>query len=123
MLVQDYISWVIKINNYLAEFPPTIVGRNATKLPDKELLDLLEFRIPIKWQRQMQLQNFESTTRTLRDFQDFCECLESALDKTVTDETSKKTSEQDKGKKKCCRNNNDKEQIFFVPYAQHQTVP
>ena len=58
MPVQDYIAQVIEINNYLEEFPPTIVGRNATKLPDNELLDLLEFRIPIKWQQQMQVQNF-----------------------------------------------------------------
>ena len=41
MPVQDYIAQVIKINNYLAEFPPTIVGRNAVKVPDDKLLDLL----------------------------------------------------------------------------------
>ena len=32
--VQEYIARVIKINDYLKEFPPTIVGRNTTKLPD-----------------------------------------------------------------------------------------
>ena len=53
MRVQEYIARVIKINNYLKEFLPTIVGRNATKLPDDELLDLLECGIPIKWQRQI----------------------------------------------------------------------
>ena len=53
MWVQDYIACVIKINNYLEEFPPVIAGRNDTKLPDNKLLDLLDFRIPIKWQRQM----------------------------------------------------------------------
>ena len=50
MLVQDYIDHMININDYLKEFPPVIVGGNATKLPGNELLDLLEFRIPIKWQ-------------------------------------------------------------------------
>ena len=81
MPMQEYIAQVIKINDYLKEFLPTIVGRNATKLLEEELLDLLEFRIPIKWQRQMQVQNFGPTARTLQDFQDFCEHLESALDK------------------------------------------
>ena len=80
MLVRDYIARVIKINNYLKEFPSVIIGRNATKLLDDNLLDLLEFRIPIKWQQKIQVQNFEPTARTLRDFQDFCECLEATLD-------------------------------------------
>ena len=45
MPVQEYIAQVIKINDYLEEFRPTIVGGNATKLPDNDLLDLLEFGI------------------------------------------------------------------------------
>ena len=109
MPVQDYIAQVVKINDYLAEFPPTIVGRNITRLRDDKLLDLLEFEIPIKWQRQMQVQNFEPTARTLRDFQDFCERLESALDKPVMDNKSNKTSGQENGNKKCCCNNNNKD--------------
>ena len=51
MLVLDYIARVIKINDYLKEFLPVIVGRNATELPDNNLLDLLEFWIFIKWQQ------------------------------------------------------------------------
>ena len=39
MPVQEYISYMIEINNYLKELPPTIVGRNVTKLPGYELLD------------------------------------------------------------------------------------
>ena len=58
---------VIKINDYLAEFPPTIVGGDAIKLPDGELLDLLEFGIPIKWQRQMKDgRNLERLSRFMR---------------------------------------------------------
>ena len=107
MPVQEYIAQVIKINKYLEEFLPTIVVGNATKLPVNELLDLLEFRIPIKWQRQMQVQNFEPTTGTLRDFQNFCERLESALDDPVMDDKSNETSRQEKGNKKRRCNNND----------------
>ena len=43
-----YCLCVIKINDYLKEFLPVIVGGNATKLSENELLDLLEFRIPIE---------------------------------------------------------------------------
>ena len=79
MPIWDYIARVLEINDYLEEFPPVTTGRNATKLPDNKLLDLLEFGIPIKWQRQMQVQNFEPTAGTLQELQDFCERLEAAL--------------------------------------------
>ena len=68
MQVPVYIARVIEINNYLVEFPPTTVGRDATKLPEDKLLDLLEFGIPIKWQRHMQVQNFVPIDRTLCKF-------------------------------------------------------
>ena len=109
MQVRDYIARVIEINDYLEEFPPTTVNGNATKLPDDELLDLLEFRIPIKWQRQMQVQNFVPTAGTLREFQDFCERLEAALDEIPADPQPKQTSEKGKGNKKRRRNQNDEE--------------
>ena len=86
MPVRDYITRVIEINDYLTESPPTIIGGDAIKLPDNELLDLLEFRIPIKCQRQIQVQNFEPTAGTLRGFQNFCKCLESVLDNAWTGE-------------------------------------
>ena len=113
MPVHDYIARVIEINNYLAEFPPTIVGRNATKLPDDKLLNLLEFRIPIKWQRQMQVKDFEPTAGTLRYFQDVCKRLESALNNPVTDDKSNKMSRQEKGNKKRRRNNKDEDKKHF----------
>ena len=55
ILVQDYIACMIEINDCLEAFPPVTAGRNSTKLPD-----LLEFRIPIKRQRQIQFQNFNN---------------------------------------------------------------
>ena len=124
MPVRDYIARVIEINDYLIEFPPTVVGGDSTKLPDDELLDLLEFGIPIKWQRQMQVQNFEPTAGTLREFQDFCERLESALDEYPNgekDETSKKPSGQEKGKKKRRRNTNDEDLKFCMMHGKNPT--
>ena len=104
-------------------FPPTIVGRDAIKLPDDKLLDLLEFGIPIKWQRQMQVQKFEPTAGTLRKFQDFCKRLESALDEysVVQDETSKKPSGHKKGKKKRRQNTNDEDLKFCMLHGKNPT--
>ena len=96
MPVQEYIAWVIEINDYLTEFPPTIVGGNSTKLPDNKLLDLLEFGILISWQQQMQIQNFVPTTGTIRDFQDFCERLKDAMNKYHADPRYNKTSDKEK---------------------------
>ena len=78
--MQDYIAHVTEINDYLTKFPPVTQGGNATKLPDNKLLDLLELRIIIKWQWQMQVQNLDPMDGTLRNFQDFCKPLESTLD-------------------------------------------
>ena len=111
---------MIEINNYLKEFPPVITGRNATKLQDNESLDMLEFGIPIKWQRQMQVQNFEPTAGTLHNFQDFCEWLEAALDDPPADNRSTKTSIQEKGTKKShWSNNNDKDKNYFYMLRGH----
>ena len=55
MLVRDYIARVIEINDYLEEFPSVVAERNATKILEDKLLDLLEFGIPIKWQLQLQV--------------------------------------------------------------------
>ena len=104
MPVPEHIAQVIKINNYLEEFLPTMLGGNATKLPDNELLDLLDFGTPTKWQQQMQVQNFKPTAKTLQDFQDFCKHLDSALDNQVTDNKSNKMS-REKNNKKIHRNN------------------
>ena len=48
----------------------------------------------------MKVQTFEPTAGTLRDFQDFCKHLESALDDPPADNKSNKTSGQEKGNKK-----------------------
>ena len=57
----------------------------------------------------MQVQNVEPTAGTLQHFQDFCEHLESALDKPVTGDKSNKTSKEKSNKKRHRNhNNNDK---------------
>ena len=123
MPVQEYITRVIEINDYLKEFPPVTTGGNATKLPDDELLDLLEFGIPIKWQRQMQNQNFKPAVGTLCEFQDFCERLESTLEDSGADPKPKQVSNKEKGNKKCRQNSPHKEnkKHYCMLHGQNST--
>ena len=58
MIAKDYTARVCKINSYLTAFP-TKPGREATKLYRDELLDLLEFGVPLKWHRVMHLHSFK----------------------------------------------------------------
>ena len=121
MLVQDYITNVTEINNYLPKFLLVTQGGNSTKIPDKELLDLLEFGITIKWQQQIQVQNFHTTAGTLCNFQDFCKRLKSALDDPPpVDNKSNKTPGKEKGNKKCLHNNSnnkDKKSLLHVAWT------
>eukprot|EP00957_Ditylum_brightwellii_P001254 98131-Ditylum_brightwellii.AAC.2 len=47
-----WIARVIRLNNYLMEFP-TPTGIVAKKLEDEEILEVLENRIPTSWKFQM----------------------------------------------------------------------
>ena len=108
MTAKDYIARVCEINSYLTAFP-TEPGRQATKLPTDELLDLLEFGVPLRWQRAMHLHGFEPQEGNIKSFATFCERLESSLDEPAlkkqgssNNETNKKTTDNDSsnGKKK-----------------------
>ena len=46
MFIKKYVARVVKINNYLPHFPPSIPLGNSKKLPNIKLLELLEFGIP-----------------------------------------------------------------------------
>ena len=68
----------------------------------------------------MQVQIFEPTARTLRDFQDFCKRLESALDDPPVDNKSNKTSGQEKGNKERHQNNHsNKDKKHFCMLHGH----
>ena len=85
--------------------------------------NLLEFGTPLKWQRHMQVQNFKPTARTMHDFQDFCNRLESVLKDPTVDNKSNKTSIQEKGNKKCCQNNrnNKDNEYYFMLHGHNPT--
>ena len=79
MLAEDYIAQVCKINSCLMAFP-TKPGREAIKIPTDNLLDLLEYRFSLKWQKTMHLQGFEPQEGSIKDFATLCKHLESSLE-------------------------------------------
>ena len=126
MTAKNYIARVCEINSYLMAFP-TEPGRQATKMLTNELLDLLEFGVPLRWQRAMHLHGFEPQEGTIKDSVKLCERLESSLEDTESkphkktgssnEEKDKKKSENDRsnGKKKrpCGNGKGNKDKPFF----------
>ena len=47
------------MNDQLESYPGTGDNQDGTKLPEDEILDLLEFGIPNTWQKAMLLQDFD----------------------------------------------------------------
>ena len=46
---KEYVSRLKELNNYLPAFPAHTDGTKPTKLPEDELIDLLEFGVPNAW--------------------------------------------------------------------------
>ena len=119
MLANGYIVQVWKMNSYLTALPID-PGREPTKLPTNDLLDLLEFGVPLIWQRAMHLHRFNFQEGTIKYFATFCKCLESLLEDTELnshkktgssnkdDDGKKGRNNQSKGKKKCLCDNGKK---------------
>ena len=98
MLAKDYIARMCKINSYLTAFL-TNSGRESSKLPTDELLDILEFGVSLKWQNAMYLHGFEPQEGLIKDFANFCKRLEFALEDTEL-KSNKKTNSSGKEKDK-----------------------
>ena len=94
ILAKEYIARVCKINSYLKAFP-TKPGKEPTKLPTKKLLDLLEFGVPLKWQRTMHLHGFKPQEATIKDF-----AKPGILEDTESKSTKKTGSSNDDNNKK-----------------------
>ena len=80
MSVKDYIASVVEINSYLTDFPPVNVTTPGTMLTDNKLLDLLEFGIPVKWQKHMVMHRFNPENGIIQGFSKFCKRLENAME-------------------------------------------
>ena len=73
MKTREYVSRVCEINEMLVHFPG---ADQESKLPQDELLDLLEFGMPATWQKAMILQDFDPLDHSIAEFVSFCERLE-----------------------------------------------
>eukprot|EP00957_Ditylum_brightwellii_P061227 4646148-Ditylum_brightwellii.AAC.1 len=73
--VRKWIVRVIKLNNYLTEFPkPT--GIVTKKLEDEEIVEGLKNRIPTSWKFQMEKEGFGASSSTIKNFMETCVCYE-----------------------------------------------
>ena len=68
----------------------------------------------------MQVQKFEPSARTLRNFKDFCKRLESALDDPPTDNRSNKMPGEEKSNNESHQNNNNNN-ILYKHNPTHST--
>ena len=74
MTMRVYRNRVVELNNYLEWFPTVF---NATqKIDDDEIVDILEFGTPNKWQSEMVHLGFDSAVATSQELVEFCERLE-----------------------------------------------
>ena len=85
MKIRDYFGRYIELNEYLKEFPPFQADQ---QLPNDEVLEHAEFAIPNSWQKQMVLHGFNTISRTMDEFIQFCERLE--ISESIYDATHKK---------------------------------
>ena len=74
MKMRVYRNRVVELNNYLERFPTVF---NATqKIDDDEVVDILEFATPNKWQSEMVRLGFDSVVANSQELLEFCERLE-----------------------------------------------
>jgi len=72
--IRKYAARLAEINGHLNDFPP----HNANQaIPEDELLEILEFAIPVSWQHQMTRHGIDPAQQTISQFVQFCERLES----------------------------------------------
>ena len=105
MGTKKYVARIVEMNNFFEYFPKDpATDRRPKKLADDKLVDILEFGCPPKWQKEMIIQDFDSTKATIPEFVHFCERLERAHhfvpDATVPTNDRKKSSHSNNRKRK-----------------------
>ena len=107
--IKQFVDRVLELNNYLARFPPTIVGGPAPDiLSDEDVMELLEFGVPNSWRNQMTMQGFIPKQHTVQEFVEVCQRYEQveSRDGTANNHAAKSYSNGKSGKK---RSSNGKE--------------
>ena len=73
--IRYLISHIDNIFEYLKKFPPFRAGK---RLPEDDILKLVEFSPPKQWEKELIIQGFDSATQVLAEIVNFCERLETA---------------------------------------------
>ena len=95
--VQEFVCRVGELNEFLLEFPTATPGAIPTKLPEDEIMDILEFSVPASWQRQMEIMDFNPINETPQAFINFCQRLE--LHESASNGNGEKKKSSKQGKK------------------------
>jgi hypothetical protein len=102
--VKQFVDRVLELNNYLARFPPSVVGGPAPGiLSDKDVMELLEFGVPNSWRNQMTIQEgFIPKIHTVQEFIEVCQRYEQvkSRDGTTGSNTNKHQANGKNGKKR-----------------------
>ena len=103
---KNFLNRVQEMNGYFREMPPNVPVEDGQEevppegMPDDDLMDILEFACPAEWQRQMRLQDFDTSQKTFADLLDFCENLEELEELEQQNASKKKNGKKDNGKTK-----------------------
>ena len=68
--IKRYVARIVEINNYLPDFPPFEASQ---KLPDDEILEIVKYGVPIKWQHALLQQEASGRERDLSEVVKFFE--------------------------------------------------
>ena len=71
--IRYFIYRINKMIKYLKTFPPFEEGQ---RLPEDDILELVEFSLLNEWQKELIIQVFDYETQGLTDLVKFCERLE-----------------------------------------------
>ncbi len=102
---KTFLNRVQEINNYFAEMPPNVpvadgeVEEPPSGMPEDDLMDILEFACPTEWQKQMRLQDFDTSVKSFEELLNFCENLEELEELEKSQTSTKKPSAKKEGHK------------------------
>ena len=108
LTVKQFVERVIHINELLERFPDPSSTRTASKMPEDEILDLLEASMPYAWQKHMRLQGFKPLESTIKEFVEFCERLESTEDMPTKQGSEESGNSDSRGRNKRARTTENK---------------
>eukprot|EP00957_Ditylum_brightwellii_P166140 12648785-Ditylum_brightwellii.AAC.2 len=97
--VRKWIARVVKLKDYLIEFP-TPTGIKARKLEMEEILEVLENGIPTSWKFQMDKEGFDTSSSMLKEFMETCVCYKECKPKAAKETSTAHMSHSKRGGKR-----------------------